>query len=164
MYDAQHRNALRAKIKLSIILYHLDPVQHQVGLVNVITGMVVVHTSVKVNNAAFLGENQMETFEKSWPGGFHDTITKTMMTMADNRKHVKEGGVKVFDTEAIYARAMGLQSGQRSLDADSVMAHELSLIQSPCLMQMVICVKQKPKPTSRMPSKWRYQADMLRMM
>ena len=160
--DAQDKNALREKIELSI--YPLDPVQHQVGLVNVITGKVVVHTSVKVNNAAILGENQMETFEKSWPGGFHDTITKKMITMADNRKHVKVGEVNVFDTEIIYARAMGLQSGQRSLDADSVMAHELSLIQRPCLMQMVICVKPNPKPTSRMPSKWRCQADMLRMM
>ena len=56
----------------------------------------------------------------------HDTITNTMITMAYNRKHVKVGEVKVFDTETIYARAMGLQSGQRSLDADSVMAHELS--------------------------------------
>ena len=49
-----------------------------------------------------------------------------MITMADNRKHVKVVEVKVVDTETIYARAMGLQSGQRSLDADSVMAHELS--------------------------------------
>ena len=46
--------------------------------------------------------------------------------MAVYRKHVKVGEVNVFDTETIYARAMGLQSGQRSLDADSIMAHELS--------------------------------------
>ena len=118
-YDALDRNALREKIELSI--YPLDPEQHQVELVNV-----VVHTAVKVNNAAILGENQMETFEKSWPGGFHDTITKKMITMADNRKHVKVGEVKVFDTETIYARAMELQSGQRSLNADIIMAHELS--------------------------------------
>ena len=122
--DAQDRNALHEKIELSI--YTFDPEQHHVGLVNVVTGKVVVHTSVKVNNAAILGENQMETFEKSWPGVFHDTITKKMITMADNRKHVKVVEVKVIDTETIYARAMGLQSGQRSLDADSVMAHKLS--------------------------------------
>ena len=46
--------------------------------------------------------------------------------MADNRKHVKVVEVNVFDTETIYARAMGLQSGQRSLDADSIIAHVLS--------------------------------------
>ena len=52
--------------------------------------------SVNVNNAAILGENQMETFEKNWPGGFHDTITKKVITMAVNRKYVKVGEVKVF--------------------------------------------------------------------
>ena len=61
--DAQDRNALREKIELSI--ESLDPEQHQDGLFNVVTGRVVVHQSVKVNNAAILGENQMETFEKS---------------------------------------------------------------------------------------------------
>ena len=68
----------------------------------------------------------METFEKSWPGGFHDTITKKVIAMTVNRKHVKVGEVKVFDTQTIYARAIGLQSGQRSLDADRIMAHKLS--------------------------------------
>ena len=87
-YDAQDRNALREKIELSI--YPLDPEQHQDGLVNVVIGKVLVHPSVKVNNAAILGENQMETFEKSRPGGFHDTITKKMITMAVNRKHVRQ--------------------------------------------------------------------------
>ena len=105
---------------MELLIDHLDPELHQYGLVNVVTGKVVVHPSVKVNNAAILGENQIETSEKSWPGGFHDTITKKMITMADNRKHIKVGEVKVFDTATIYARAMGLQSGQRSL------AHELS--------------------------------------
>uniref|UniRef100_UPI00359005F2 uncharacterized protein n=1 Tax=Myxine glutinosa TaxID=7769 RepID=UPI00359005F2 len=122
--DAQDRNALREKVELSID--PLDPDQHQYGLVNVVTGKVVVHPSVNVNNAVTLGENQMETFEKSWPGGFHDTITKTVNTMAITRKHLKVGEVKVFDTETIYARAMRLQSDPRSLDADSIMAHELS--------------------------------------
>ena len=49
-----------------------------------------------------------------------------MITMADNRKHVKVVEVKVCDTETIYTRAIGLQSGQRSLDAGSILAHERS--------------------------------------
>ena len=122
--DAQGRNALREKIELGID--PLDPEQHQDGLVNVVTGKVVVHPSVNVNNAAILGENQMETFSKRWPGGFHDIIPKKVITMAVNRKHVKVGEVKLFDTETIYAIAMGLQSGQCSLVADSIFAHELS--------------------------------------
>ena len=111
---------------MELLIDHLEPELHQYGLVNVVTGKVVVHPSVKVNNAVILGENQLETSAKSWPGGFHDTLTKKMITMADNRKHIKVGEVKVVDTATIYTRALGLQSGQCSLYADSIVAHELS--------------------------------------
>ncbi len=46
------------------------------------------------------------------------------MTFA--RKHLKIDDAKVFDTETIYARAMGLQSSPRSLEADILLAHELA--------------------------------------
>ena len=92
--DAQDRNALREKLELSID--PLDPEQHHDGLVNVVTGKIMVHPSVNVHNAVNLGENQMETFEKSWPGGFHDTIPKKVNTMATTRKHLKVGEVKVL--------------------------------------------------------------------
>ena len=68
---AQDRNALREKIELSI--YPLDPEQHQVGLVNVVTGkVVVVHTSVKVNNAAILGENGDIREKLAWWLSYHN--------------------------------------------------------------------------------------------
>ena len=51
-----------------------------------------------------------------------------MISMADNRKHVKVLEVKVFDTETIYARAMGLQSGQRSLDAHGLSPYPTSML------------------------------------
>ena len=69
----------------------------------------------------------METFERSWPGGFHDSIKK-ITTMALSRKHIKVGDAKVFDTEIIYARAMGLQCSARDLDTTTLMGHELSPI------------------------------------
>ena len=57
-YDAQDRNAVREKTELSI--YPLDPEQHHGGLVKVVTGKVVVHSSLNVNNAAILGEHAAE--------------------------------------------------------------------------------------------------------
>ena len=42
----------------------------------------------------------METFEQSWPEGFHDTIPRKVVTMSVGRK-VKVGDAKVFDTETI---------------------------------------------------------------
>ena len=56
--DAQDRNVLREKIERSID--PLDPEQHKYVLVNGVTGKVVVHPSVNVNNAAILGENAAE--------------------------------------------------------------------------------------------------------
>ena len=53
----------------------------------------------------------MESFERSWPGGFHDSIPIIVTTMALSRKHIKVGDAKVFDRETIYARAMGLLDG-----------------------------------------------------
>ena len=70
----------------------------------------------------------MESFERSWPGGFHDSIPKIVTTMALSRKHIKVGDANVFDTETIYARAMGLQSSACDLDTTTLMGHELSPI------------------------------------
>ena len=93
---------------------------------NIVTGKVVAHPSVNVDNAVVLGKTQMEAFEKSWPRGFHDTIPKLVNTMALSCKHLKVGDVKVFDTEIIYARAMGVQSSMRSLDPNNLLSHELA--------------------------------------
>jgi hypothetical protein len=68
----------------------------------------------------------MELYEKGWPESFHSTLAKRVFTMAINRKHVNMGKAKVFDTETIYARAIGLQSSGRSLDMDTLLAHELA--------------------------------------
>ena len=74
---------------------------------NIVTGQVVNHSSVNVDKAQLLGKTQMESFERSWSGGFHDSIPKIVTTMALYRKHVKVGDAKVFYTETIYARAIG---------------------------------------------------------
>ena len=56
------------------------------------------HSSVNVDKAQLLGKIRMESFERSWPGGFHDSIPKIVTTMALSRKHIVVDA-KVFDTE-----------------------------------------------------------------
>ena len=111
--------------KLELCIDPLDPEQHPDGLMHIVTGQVVNQSSVKVDKAQLLGKIQMESFERSWPGGFHDLIQKIV---ALSRKHITVGDAKVFDTETIYAKAMGLQSSARDLDAKRLMGHELSPI------------------------------------
>ena len=59
--DTKGREILREK--LEFIIDPLDPEQHQEGFVNVVTGKVVCHSSMNVNNAIMVGKKQMETFE-----------------------------------------------------------------------------------------------------
>lgn len=122
--DAKDRKALQDKLELC--LDPLDPGQHPEHLVNIVSGKVVGHPSVNVNNAVAIGKTQMESFEASWPGGFHDTIPKLVKTMALSRKHVKMGDTEVFETEIIYARAMCVQSSPQSLDTNILLSHELA--------------------------------------
>ena len=90
------------------------------------TGKVVNHPLVNVNNAIMIGEKQMEEFEKSWPDGFHDTFFKDSCHNVNYTKSVINGDVKIFDMETTYARALALQSGQQSLNINTIMSHELT--------------------------------------
>ena len=42
------------------------------------------------------------------------------------RKSMKVGDAKVFDTETMYARAMALQAGSRSLNINDIKSHKLA--------------------------------------
>ena len=90
---------------------------------NIVTGQVVNHSSVNVDKAQLLGKTQMEYFQRSWPGGLHDSIPRSVTTMVLSRKHIKFGDAKVFDTVNIYARTTGLQSSVRNLDTATLMGH-----------------------------------------
>ena len=124
--DAEDRKKLRDK--LEVCIDSLQTENNLDGLVNIVTGQVLIHPSFNVDNALKLGTRQMEEFERGLPGSFHETIHKRrrVTTMAVSQKHIKVSGMKMFDTEKIYARAMALQCSQRNYDTKNLMAHELS--------------------------------------
>ncbi len=68
----------------------------------------------------------MSEFEKSWPAGFHNTISKKVETMSITKKHVKVGETNVTDTNVIYQRIMGLQVSSREVDLEHVLSYELA--------------------------------------
>ena len=122
--DAKDRKALRDK--LEVCIDPLNTENNQEGLVNIVTGQVLTHSSVNVDNAPELGEQQMEEFERGLPDSFHETIHRRVTTTAVSQKHIKVNDMKMFDTEMIYARAMALQCSLRNYDTKNLMAHELS--------------------------------------
>ena len=91
----------------------------------------------------------METFEQSWPEGFHDTIPRKEVTMSVGRKSMKIGDAKVFDTERMYARAMALQAGSHSLNINDIISLELALTLPLCLNQMARCMTQNQRHASK---------------
>lgn len=122
--DSKDRKSVQDKLIASI-----DPLYHDQNpdcLVNIVTGKVVNHPLLNVDNAQELGKQEMDKFEKGWPESFHKTIHKTVNTMAMDKKHVKVGETRVYDTEIIYARIMDLQESARTFDTKQLMAHELS--------------------------------------
>ena len=68
----------------------------------------------------------MKHFEAGWPKSFHEPISKKVVTMVFDKKHVKVDDAAVYDIETIYARAMALQTSQKPLDTRNLLKHELA--------------------------------------
>ena len=51
----------------------------------------------------------------------------------DKKKSIKVGTVKVYDTNLIYSRVIGLQASDRPVDITDLLAHELAHVPSPLL-------------------------------
>ena len=101
----------------------LDPEQHPETIINVVNGM-IGPSSVNVDKTIDIGIRQMKDFEKNLPDGFCDSIPMKVVTMAATKKSLKVGDTKVYNTELIYSRVIGLQA--RDVSINEVMSCELS--------------------------------------
>jgi len=108
--DKKDKETIRAKLAQSID--PLNPTQHPKNLVNIVTGNIAPE-GVNVDNSVQVSSSQMKEFEQSWPENFHGTISKKIVTMATLKKHIKVSDGKVFDTNLIYTRVIGLQASSR---------------------------------------------------
>ena len=75
----------------------------------IVTGKVNKDLSVNVDGSIQLGENQIKNVQKSFPGGFYETISGKMKTMVDGKKGMTAGKKIVPYPEATYAGALALQ-------------------------------------------------------
>ena len=94
-------------------------------LVNISDGKVTEDKCVKVHQAVDIGSMQCVTFEKSWPKGFYDTITKSVRTIASATKSSRLGhagsDAVCVDHTLMYARTMGLLSSSRYMRMNDVL-------------------------------------------
>ena len=62
----------------------------------------------------------MEEFERKLPDSFYDSIAMKVETMVVTKKSVKVAGKKVYNTELIYSRVIGIQASSRDIDISEV--------------------------------------------
>ena len=67
-----------------------------------------------------------EFFKQSLPGGFYDTISGEVKTMADGKKGVKEWKKIVLDPDVIYASPLALRHINLDLDFEKLLVYELA--------------------------------------
>ena len=122
--DTQDRESLHHT--LSECIDPMDPGSHRDGsLINIVTGA-IAPANVNIDEAVSQGQEQLETFESSWPEGFYNNIKQQVVTFSDKRNAIKVGDTLVIDQEAIYARVIGLMVSQRELDLKDVLGCELA--------------------------------------
>lgn len=121
--DSTDRESIRNKLALCI--NPLNPTSHPSNIVNIVSGQ-VADNNVNVQDAVSIGTASMKEFEKSWPEGFQNTISKKVKTISDSQKHVKVGKEKVYDCTVIYSRVIGIQASTRNIDIKKVLSHELA--------------------------------------
>ena len=123
--DGKDREKIRRKLEQCIHPFHTD--NHPAELVNVASGKINCNKDVNVDNAVALGKLQLKYFREKLPDGFHGSLVAEIKVkpMLSDKKGMKIGDVMVYDTEAIYARIIGLlATGQTTLE--TVLRYELS--------------------------------------
>ena len=79
-------------------------------------------------SASSLEKIKWKILKKGLPGGFYDTISGKVKTMADDRKGVKAGKNIVLNSEVTYACALALQHKFRFWKAISIRISTLPYI------------------------------------
>ena len=121
--DKADRESIRKKLQECID--PLNPEIHPPEIVNIAIGKIAQDT-VNVDKAVELGAKQMKDFENGWPNNFNNKLSRVVKTQAESRKYIKIGDAKVFDTELIYSRVIGIQASSRDIDIKQLLSYELS--------------------------------------
>ena len=112
--DATDKSKIRHKLQESI-----DPLDG--NIVQIVNGRIATDPTVNVHEAIAIGTEMIKhSYESTWPGGFHDTLPKKVRTMAITRKRIQVGSAKVYDTNLIYSRIIGLQASGRDMNLNEV--------------------------------------------
>ena len=94
-------------------------------MLNIVTGEHGT-SAVNVYDAVRIEIEQMDEFSRKLPDGFHNTIHKKVISMVVTKNHVSVGDAKVYDTNVIYSRVIGLQASAHDVNIKHVLSNELT--------------------------------------
>ena len=103
----------------------MNPEGHPLEVVNIAIGQ-IVQDNVNVDIAVELGSKQIKEFENGWPINFNDKLSRVVKTHVEIGKYIKVSDTKVFNTELIYTRVIGIQASPREIDIKQLLSYELS--------------------------------------
>ena len=73
-------------------------------------GRIATDPTMNVREAVATGTEMTKHYESTWPGGFHDTLAKKVRALVITKKHIQVGSAKVYETNLIYSRIIGLKA------------------------------------------------------
>ena len=76
----------------------------------------IAQDNVNVVKAVEIGSKQMKEFGNAWPKNFNDKLGRVVKTQVESGKYIKVGDTKVFNTELIYTRVIGIQASSQEID------------------------------------------------
>ncbi|KAJ8317814.1 hypothetical protein KUTeg_004634 [Tegillarca granosa] len=121
--DIKDRDSLSKK--LSEFIQLLNTEDHPDELFNIANGKIAA-SAVNVDRAVELGLEEWTKFESSWPDNYEGKIaSRCVRTMTESMKFLKVGDTKVYDTDLIYSRVIGIQMS-RKIDIKEVLSYELA--------------------------------------
>ena len=94
-----------------------------------------------MDKAVELDSKQMKEFKNGWPKTLNDKLSRVVMTQVESGKYIKVGDTKVFNTEFIYTRVIGIQASSRETDIKQLLllSYELSEYPQQCFQNLVKC-------------------------
>lgn len=123
--DAKDRAKIRQKLRESID--PLDPSSHpSEAFIQIVSGRITTDPVINVHDTVSIGQDMMTKYESSWPQGFNDVLHKQVHTLAETKRHIKVGSTKVYDTNIIYSRIIGLQASGREMNLAETLTYELA--------------------------------------
>src|SRR6267154_46202 len=93
------------------------------------SGLVIDDATLNAQDSVTVGKRQWHVYEREWPQGFHQTLNRTVKTMATFTKNTTKVGIShhVLDTGFIYARVICIMASSRAMiSLQTLFSHELA--------------------------------------